>query len=87
MKKELKEITKNLLLAGNLDQINQNKDEILKLLKKLKDQSISLSFKKIIEIEYNNLIEKMENDIDANIEQERLKIICLLTSINLLLTP
>lgn len=85
MKIELKDLTTNLLLANTYEKIIENKESMLIFLDTLEERAFSKTFKPIIEKEYRNIAEKIHKNIDADIEQERLKIICFLTSLNLLI--
>lgn len=85
MKKELKKFTTDLLLANNLEKISKSKKDIINFFDKIDEKVLSATIKPIIEDEYQKMIEMLRNDFDANIEQERLKIVCFLTSLNMLL--
>lgn len=85
MKIELKDITKNLLLADNYEKVIESRNTMIAFLDTVQEKAFSRTFKPIIEKEYKNIIEKIQTNSDADIEQERLKIICFLTSLNLLI--
>lgn len=85
MKNKLKIITIDLLLANNLKKIIKNKNDIIDFFDQMNDKVLSTTMKPIIENEYQKIIEMLDINFDSNIEQERLKVVCFLTSLNLIL--
>lgn len=83
MKDNIKQITIDLLSTNNFRKLYPIKDKIIELLNS--GEEFLKSFIPIIEEDYDKILERLNDNEDANIEKEKLRIVITLSVvINLL---
>lgn len=86
MKNEIESLAQSLVSTNNLEKLKINKKEILEFLTSNvhRENKITKYFAPIIEEDYSKLLLVLEDNNDANIEKERLKILSVLITISTL---
>lgn len=83
MKNEIKEVTKNLLSTNNIEDLQKNKEDMLLIFEK-NQSADNFFFGPLIQIiseDYSKLLEKLQNNQDTDIENEKLRIVFILSAV------